>query len=231
MRMSSSKRVFAGLPSALGGCLSPGIGQIRSSHAGSLIVACGTVTRTGAVKVLESERHYECSRCGHQYVSSSQRTPSPLTLKPLHPIPLVCNLQRSEPSAPQPCRFVVKVDMEAEATIQLPQACPAKKARPCKGRSFRHLTELQRHSDFQEIRVQERSQSLAVGAMPRSMDLIVQDDLVDTCQPGGSCDWSLQHDYFSHCLHMNNVQARGCLLATNTMSRLALRRSDECKQR
>lgn len=199
--MSSRKRVVAGLPSAFGGCLSPGIGQIRSAHAGSLIVACGTVTRTGAVKVLESERHYECSRCGHQYVSSSQQIPSPLSFESLHSFSLaVCNLQRPEPCAAQPCRFVVKVDMEAEATIQLPQACPAKKARPCKGRSFRHLTEFQRHSDFQEIRIQERSQSLAVGAMPRSIDLIVQDDLVDTCQPGGSCDWSLQLGCFSHSL-------------------------------
>ena len=47
------------------------------------------------------------------------------------------------------------------------------------------MTEIQRHIDFQEIRLQEKSQSLAMGVAPQAVDVIVQDELVDICQAGG----------------------------------------------
>jgi DNA replicative helicase MCM subunit Mcm2 (Cdc46/Mcm family) len=36
------------------------------------------------------------------------------------------------------------------------------------------------------VRLQARTQSLAMGAMPTAMSAILQDDLVDCCQPGGA---------------------------------------------
>lgn len=36
--------------------------------------------------------------------------------------------------------------------------------------------------DYQEILVQERIQMLEVGTMPRSITIILMDDLVDTCR-------------------------------------------------
>jgi DNA helicase MCM9 len=83
-------------------------------------------------------------------------------------------------------RFFVAVDVEAGATVQPPSSCPNNKIKACKGQTFRHMTEEQRHTDFQEIRLQEQTQDLAVGTAPRSMNVIVQDELVDTCQPGGT---------------------------------------------
>lgn len=69
--------------------------------------------------------------------------------------------------------------------MQLPSACPSGKAKPCRSTSFRHVSELQQHIDFQELRVQEKSQSLDMHAAPQSKLVVLQDDLVDTCQPGG----------------------------------------------
>ena len=86
-----------------------------------------------------------------------------------------------------PFRFGIEVDIEAGATAQLPAKCPSNKAKPCKGTTFRHLSEQQQHSDFQELRVQEKGNSLALGAVPGAVDVIVQDELVDICQPGGDC--------------------------------------------
>lgn len=49
----------------------------------------------------------------------------------------------------------------------------------------------------QEVRLQARAQSLAMGAMPAAMNALLQDDLVDCCQPGGAlrCTQSLHIRY------------------------------------
>ena len=38
--------------------------------------------------------------------------------------------------------------------------------------------------NYQEIKIQEQVQKLAMGTIPRSMWVILEDDLVDTCKPG-----------------------------------------------
>ena len=38
--------------------------------------------------------------------------------------------------------------------------------------------------NYQEMKVQEQVQRLAMGTIPRSMWVCLQDDLVDTCKPG-----------------------------------------------
>ena len=58
------KARLTGVP--CGGGMSPLIGNIRAAHAGCLVVVTGTVTRAGAVQMLEAQRMYECTRCLHQ---------------------------------------------------------------------------------------------------------------------------------------------------------------------
>ena len=82
-------------------------------------------------------------------------------------------------------RFFVPVDIAAGATIKPPTSCPSKKIKPCKAKSFRHMTEMQHHTDVQEIRVQEDRESTASGSA-RAIDVILQDELVDMCQAGGT---------------------------------------------
>ena len=38
--------------------------------------------------------------------------------------------------------------------------------------------------DYQEIKVQELIQNLSLGTIPRSMWVVLEDDLVDSCKPG-----------------------------------------------
>lgn len=42
-------------------------------------------------------------------------------------------------------------------------------------------------SDFQKIRVQDDPSELPEGGMPRSIEVILRNDLVDTAQPGDTC--------------------------------------------
>lgn len=45
--------------------LNPMIGRIGSSHIGRLISVCGTVVKTGPVKMLEHQRLLRCNKCKH----------------------------------------------------------------------------------------------------------------------------------------------------------------------
>jgi len=38
--------------------------------------------------------------------------------------------------------------------------------------------------NYQEVKIQEQVQRLAVGTIPRSMWVVLMDDLVDMCKPG-----------------------------------------------
>ncbi|CAI9599069.1 unnamed protein product, partial [Staurois parvus] len=38
--------------------------------------------------------------------------------------------------------------------------------------------------DYQEIKIQEQVQRLSVGSIPRSMVVVLEDDLVDSCKSG-----------------------------------------------
>lgn len=40
--------------------------------------------------------------------------------------------------------------------------------------------------DYQEIKIQESTQALGVGAIPRSIPVILKDDLVDIVKAGGT---------------------------------------------
>lgn len=51
--------------------------------------------------------------------------------------------------------------------------------------SHRKVARLPTIACWQEIKLQARTQSLAMGAMPASMTALLQNDLVDCCQPGG----------------------------------------------
>ena len=41
-----------------------------------------------------------------------------------------------------------------------------------------------RYRDYQEIKVQEHVQMLDIGTIPRSLWVVLEDDLVDICKPG-----------------------------------------------
>uniref|UniRef100_A0A8C4ZH24 DNA helicase MCM9 n=1 Tax=Gadus morhua TaxID=8049 RepID=A0A8C4ZH24_GADMO len=85
------------------------------------------------------------------------------------------------------CRqvFTVNADFDQFYTFVPPTACPNLEG--CKSFKFACLSKGSEPSackDFQEIKIQEQVQRLSVGSIPRSMVVVLEDDLVDICKSG-----------------------------------------------
>ena len=52
------------------------------------------------------------------------------------------------------------------------------------------LVEQSKFCDWQKIRVQENSSEIPAGSMPRSVDVIVRNEVVDRAKPGDKCVFS-----------------------------------------
>nr|XP_003404298.2 DNA helicase MCM9 isoform X1 [Loxodonta africana]XP_023395466.1 DNA helicase MCM9 isoform X1 [Loxodonta africana] len=82
--------------------------------------------------------------------------------------------------------FVVKADFEQYYTFCRPSSCPSLES--CDSSKFTCLSGLSssptKCRDYQEIKIQEQVQRLSVGSIPRSMKVILEDDLVDSCKSG-----------------------------------------------
>ncbi|XP_035296238.1 DNA helicase MCM9 isoform X2 [Cricetulus griseus] len=82
--------------------------------------------------------------------------------------------------------FVVQADFEQYYTFCRPSSCPSLES--CDSSKFTCLSDMSsspaRCRDYQEIKIQEQVQRLAVGSIPRSMKVILEDDLVDSCKSG-----------------------------------------------
>ncbi|XP_004673870.2 PREDICTED: DNA helicase MCM9 [Condylura cristata] len=82
--------------------------------------------------------------------------------------------------------FVVKADFEQYYTFCQPSSCPSLDS--CDSSKFTCLSGLSssvtKCRDYQEIKIQEQVQRLSVGSIPRSMKVILEDDLVDNCKSG-----------------------------------------------
>jgi len=81
-------------------------------------------------------------------------------------------------------RFPVCPELEAGNRIKLPALCPSKSSRGCGSASFQVIEGTTMCRDYQEIKIQENVQLLGVGSIPRSMAVILMDDLVDSIKPG-----------------------------------------------
>ncbi len=71
-----------------------------------------------------------------------------------------------------------------KACARTPHSCPAERAKPCKSTKFNVVEGTRVCRDYQEIKIQEQLSLLNVGSIPRSMMVVLQDDLVDRCKPG-----------------------------------------------
>eukprot|EP00172_Hildenbrandia_rubra_P003394 Plantae.Rhodophyta-Hildenbrandia_rubra.ctg5401.p1 GENE.Plantae.Rhodophyta-Hildenbrandia_rubra.ctg5401~~Plantae.Rhodophyta-Hildenbrandia_rubra.ctg5401.p1 ORF type:complete len:651 (+),score=105.86 Plantae.Rhodophyta-Hildenbrandia_rubra.ctg5401:3832-5784(+) len=84
--------------------------------------------------------------------------------------------------------FEVEGDITQRGAFELPGTCPSREdiGSECKSSSF---TPVENGKDlvcreYQEIKVQEKVQNLDVGSIPRSIAVILTDDLADTVKPG-----------------------------------------------
>ncbi|XP_035540173.1 probable DNA helicase MCM9 isoform X2 [Juglans regia] len=83
-------------------------------------------------------------------------------------------------------KFLVYPELEARNSVSLPSFCPSQgqRSKPCEGTKFKELEDSIICHDYQEIKIQENTQVLGVGAIPRSVPIILKDDLVDLVKAG-----------------------------------------------
>eukprot|EP00126_Sphaerothecum_destruens_P007015 Sdes_comp19646_c0_seq1m11440 len=123
----------------------------RSKEIGLLVSFSATVIRTGAHKMLESEKSFQCHKCRQI--------------------------------------FQMKAEFEQYYAVPKPTNCPCmkKSGEPCKSTSFHLLQSTSTPdfcSDYQELKVQEQVQNLSFGTIPKSMTVVCEYDLVDSCKAG-----------------------------------------------
>ncbi|KAK4845374.1 hypothetical protein QYF36_004223 [Acer negundo] len=81
-------------------------------------------------------------------------------------------------------RFPVYPELETRNSIVLPPSCPSQRSKPCEGTNFQYVENTIICHDYQEIKIQESTQVLGVGVIPRSTLVILKDDLVDIVKAG-----------------------------------------------
>lgn len=172
----------------------------RSADVGKLISMKGTIIRTGMVKMLETSKD-EILFCSLIFFS-----PTPLftSISPINPKTKTTAGKMYECSK---CShsFYVESEHEQFNNIPKPTKCLANKLagisvanknpggggaiKECDGTKFKLVATEAGESphtckDYQEIKVQEHVSKLAVGTIPRSINVILEDDIVDTCKAG-----------------------------------------------
>ncbi|KAL7157116.1 hypothetical protein ABFS83_02G056000 [Erythranthe nasuta] len=78
-------------------------------------------------------------------------------------------------------RFKVYPEVETRNSVSRPTFCPSQS---CESTRFQIVEDKKTCHDYQEIKIQESTQVLGVGAIPRSIPAILKDDLVDIVKAG-----------------------------------------------
>jgi DNA helicase MCM9 len=81
-------------------------------------------------------------------------------------------------------KFDLVAEIDQKAQFVMPPRCPSRREKECPSQSFRPVVGTEVFADYQEIRIQEKLQSLNAGSMPRTLLVILEDDLVDTLNAG-----------------------------------------------
>ncbi|KAI0563001.1 DNA replication licensing factor MCM9 [Gracilaria domingensis] len=81
--------------------------------------------------------------------------------------------------------FIVAGDITRRGAFDVPLRCPRPGEKPCYGNNFTPKQDIVPIcQEYQEIKVQEKVQHLDVGFIPRSLIVVLTNDIVDTVKPG-----------------------------------------------
>ena len=80
-------------------------------------------------------------------------------------------------------QFTIYADLESDKNT-FPKIKKCQASNNCKGKVFVDVENSAAMTNYQEIKVQEQIQSLSMGSIPRSIIVILMDELADTCQAG-----------------------------------------------
>ena len=87
-------------------------------------------------------------------------------------------------------RFRCYAELEQRHQMTLPPECTADGpgGKVCGGTKFELVEGSEKCHDYQELRIQEQVHRLSVGSIPRSITVLLLDDLVDCCKAGDDVD-------------------------------------------
>ncbi|KAI8613274.1 MCM2/3/5 family-domain-containing protein [Chytriomyces sp. MP71] len=131
----------------------------RSEHVGKLVNLVGTVIRTGMVKMMDTRRIFQCTTCNGRF------------------------------GVPVECEIGYTAVKPVNCGVRVATAPGVFESNDCEGKKFKEI-QVEAGSnpadckDYQEIKVQEQVTKLALGTIPRSILILLEDDLADTCKPG-----------------------------------------------
>jgi DNA helicase MCM9 len=135
--------------------IKPAIGTIKSHEFNRWIQITATIVRTGAMRMLELSKSYECPKCKHKfrvYADPEQ------------------DYQMAQPKfCPNSWTVMGKAGIEKKK---------------CPSANLQELIAEKQTIDYQEIKVQDRMEQLPFGTTPRSMIVLLEADLVDRFNPG-----------------------------------------------
>lgn len=81
-----------------------------------------------------------------------------------------------------------------------------------------------RCADYQEVRIQEKVQSLSVGMIPRQIAVLFMDDLVDVCKAGDDVIVTgIVMNRWKPCKQQSRCDVELCILANSARVRCARR--------
>ena len=100
-------------------------------------------------------------------------------------------------------------DLEQRSILPLPQSCPSTDT-ICNSTKFAAVEAETMCRDYQEIKVQEKVQQLDMGSIPRSIVVVVMDELADVCKPGDDVNVCIRCRWL--CFHIVVGQVFGTLL-------------------
>ncbi|CAL9222808.1 unnamed protein product [Arabidopsis halleri] len=80
--------------------------------------------------------------------------------------------------------FPIFPELESINSIVKPPFCPSQRSKSCEGTNFDPVDDTVTRHDYQEIKIQENTQVLGVGVIPRSILVVLKDDLVDNVKAG-----------------------------------------------
>ncbi|KAL1916555.1 uncharacterized protein VTP21DRAFT_5746 [Calcarisporiella thermophila] len=126
----------------------------RAKDVGKLLAVAGTVIRTGIPKTVESERIYECQKCKRHF-----RVSADIAQYNAAPPPSYCLAETTEDE--EKC-YGSKFNLIGLEAGEQPINC----------------------IDYQEIKIQEQVNKLGIGSIPRSMVVVLTNDLVDQAKSG-----------------------------------------------
>lgn len=81
-------------------------------------------------------------------------------------------------------KFPLHAPIDQKGVFPLPARCPSSRDKPCPGTNFRVVDGTAKCTDYQEIKVQDQVQLLAVGCIPRNVLVVLENDIVDTIKAG-----------------------------------------------